>query len=232
MRRDGSRRGFTLLEMMVVVAVVGVVAAMAVFGFGRQKARSGLAGATVELQSLLHGARQNALASGFPTVVMVFPGFTTSGGAAAGRIIVYEDHEGTLFSAAGPVNFGSYDPANVVAAPQSLILDTMDVPREVTVGPPDGQGGSVLMPVPFDRVPVNAACTFCGADRGAIAFDVKGQATFYVGNGPPAFLQGGSISLHIPPPPGVADTAANALSIRTVSVVAATGAVRVLKRGG
>lgn len=230
MRRDGSRRGFTLLEMMVALAVVAVVAAMVVFGFGRQKARSGLAGATVSLQALLHGARQNALASGFPTVVMVFPGFSASGGA--GRVIVYEDHEGTLFNAAAAVDFGAYDPAVQAAGPLSLVIDTLDLPSEVAVGPPDGQGGSVLMPVPFDRVPVNGACTFCGADRGAIAFDVKGQATFYAGNGPPAFLQGGSISLHIPPLPGVADTAANALAIRTVAVVAATGAVRVLKRGG
>lgn len=232
MKREGNQRGFTLLEMMVVLAVVAVVAAMVAFGFGRQRARSGLAGATVELHSLLHGARQNALASGFPTVVMVFPGFTTSGGAAAGRIIVYEDHEGTLFNASAPINFGAYDPAVPAAGPQSLIIDTMDIPREVTVGPPDGQGGSVLMPVPFDRVPVNTACTFCGADRGAIAFDVKGQATFYAGNGPPAFLQGGSISLHIRPLPPAADTAANALAIRTVAVVAATGAVRVLRQGG
>ncbi len=229
MGRTSDQRGFTLLEMMVVVAVIAVVATTALLTFGRQKPRSRLVGAAVELQALLHAARQNALSSGFPTVVMVFPGYSSSGGA--GRVIVYEDHEGTFFNATATVNFGSYNPATEAAGAQSLVLGDLDLPREVAVGPPDGQGGSALMAAPFDRVPINAACTFCGADRGAIAFDVRGQATFYAGNGAPAVLQGGSLSFYNPSDTPATDTAANATAIRTVTVMAATGAVRVLKKG-
>jgi hypothetical protein len=213
---------------MVVVAVLLVVATTALLTFGRQRPRTRLTGAAAEMQALLHAARQNALSSGFPTVVMVFPAFSSSGGT--GRVIVYEDHEGTLFSAAAAVNFGTYNPATAVAGPQSLVVGDLDLPREVSVGPPDGQG-SFIMPAPFDRVPVNAACTFCGADRGAIAFDVRGQASFYAGNGAPAVVQGGSLSIYNPSDTPAADTAANATAIRTLTVVAPTGAVRVLKKG-
>ena len=232
MRRPGGWRGFTLLEAMVVVAIIAVVAALVVAGASGRRERGGLVGAAVELQALIHSARQNALATGFSTVVMVFPNFQNpSVPRGRGRVIVYEDQQGTLFSAAAPVNFGSYIPGAAAVAPRSRVIATVDLPDEVWVGPPDGQGG-VLMPVPFERVPVGAACTFCGADRGAIAFNPKGEASFYAGNGPPAVLQGGSVSLYNPSStnPG-ADVAANSATIRTVSIVAATGAVRVLKKG-
>lgn len=231
-RGRGGAAGFTLVEMLVTVAVIGIVAALVAFGFGRQKPRARLSGTVAELQALLYGARQNALATGHPTVVMVFPSFVPPGASGTGRIMVYEDGAGTFFSAAAPVNFGTYVPSTEQAGPNSQVVTTMDLSREVAVGPVDGRGAAASMPAPFNRVPITAACTFCAGGRGAIAFDPKGQAFFYAGNGPPALLDGGSISFYNPLDSGnpAADVAANVAEIRTVAIVAATGAVRILKK--
>jgi prepilin-type N-terminal cleavage/methylation domain-containing protein len=228
----GRAAGFTLIEMMVTVAVIGIVAALVTFAFWRQKPRARLNGTTAELQALLYGARQNALATGHPMVVMVFPSFTPPGASYPGRIMVYEDGDGTFFSGAAPVNFGTYLPGTELAGPNSQVVTTLDLGREVAVGPIDGQGAGALMPAPFNRVPITAACTFCAGGRGAIAFDPKGQASFYTGNGPPAFLDGGSISFYNPMDSGnpATDTAASVAEIRTIAIVAATGAVRIRRK--
>ena len=231
-RASRHARGFTLLEMAVTVAIIGVVAAMVAFGFGRQKPRARLSGATIELQALLHEARQNALATGRLTVVMVFPAFRATADLGRGRFVVYEDGAGTFFTAGAPVSFGAFVPTSESTGPQSRIVTDMDLSREVAVGPSDGQGAAAVMPAPYGRVPITAACTFCGADRGAIAFNSQGEASFYSGNGAPTNAPGGSISLYNPSEatdPAL-DTAATVLEIRTLAVVAATGAVRVLKK--
>jgi len=232
--RSASRhaRGFTLLEMMVTVAVIGIVATMVVIGFGRQKPRARLSGAAVELQALLHEARQNALATGRVTAVMVFPAFQATSDFGTGRFVVYEDGAGTFFTAGGPVNFGAFVPDSGSVGPQSRIVTDMNLSREVAVGPSDGQGAAAVMAAPYGRVPITAACTFCVANRGAIAFNSQGQASFYSGNGPPLDVAGGSVSLYNPSEatnPAL-DTAATVPEIRTLAVVAATGSVRVLKK--
>ncbi len=224
--------GFTLIEMMVTVAIIGAVAALAIMGFGRQKPRAQLNGATTELQALLHEARQNALATGRLTVVMVFPAFRATADYGAGRFVVYEDGSGTFFTAGAPVNFGAFVPTSDAAGTRSRVVTDMNLARQVWVGPSDGQGAAAVMPAPFDRVPIGAACTFCVGDRGAIAFDSQGGASFYSGNGAPLAVAGGSVSLYNPSEatdPAL-DTAAIVPEIRTLTVVAATGSVRVRKK--
>ncbi len=231
-RASRQSRGFTLIEMAVTVAIIGVVAAMAVAAFGRQKPRARLNGATTELQALLHEARQNALATGRLTVVMVFPAFQASTDFGTGRFVVYEDGAGTFFTSGATPNFGAFGPTSETAAARSRVVTDMDLPRLVAVGPSDGQGGATTMPVPYNRVGTGLACTFCAGDRGAIAFNSQGQAQFYSGNGAPLDVAGGSISLYNPSESRdpATETAAGVPEIRTLAVVGPTGAVRVLRK--
>jgi len=213
--------GFTLIELMVVVAVVGVLATLAVTTFGRQKPRQTLDNQALELRSLLHGARQTALTTGQPVVVMLFPDYAV-GTPSIGRLIVYQDGAGSFFQTAAAVNFDNVSVAQPVAGPGSEVLDRLDLPFGVIVGPTAGQGAGAVMPPPFAGIAIDKACGFCtGANRrGAIVFDPGGSASFYDRAGAPLALPAGaSFSL----------TSADAAEVRTLVVAAPTGALTTLK---
>jgi prepilin-type N-terminal cleavage/methylation domain-containing protein len=220
MAKPTRARGFTLVEVAITIAIVGIVAALAFTSFVRQKPRASLATSTAELQSLLHGARQTALATGHDVVVMVFPDFTSTN--SVGRVILYEDGDFTFFTG-GAVNFGAYDPASHATGGRSQVLDTIDLPFGVTVGPATGMGPTAILAAPYAGVPVNVACSFCatsGDHRGAVRFDSRGRASFYQGS-TLLDVTGASLSLQ-----------AGALyGQRTLLISAGTGAVRALVNG-
>jgi len=223
------RRGFTLIELMVVLAIAGILAGLAVSTFGRTRPRLKLTGFTVELRGLLHGARQTALLSGKPVVVMVFPDQVTATGT--GRIIVYQDGNGDLFSATAAVNFGGYDPVAQPVGSLSEKLDVVDLPPNVRVGPIDGMGTSVTLKAPFAGIAVNTRCGFCtgAGGRGAIVFSPLGHVTFQAANGPPLALPtGAAISLRAEQA-DLPTTAAAGAEVRTIAIAAATGAFRTLQ---
>ena len=57
-------RGFTLFELMIVLAIGSLLIGLALPFFGRRGADAALAGAARELQSALRAARSDAIASG------------------------------------------------------------------------------------------------------------------------------------------------------------------------
>jgi prepilin-type N-terminal cleavage/methylation domain-containing protein len=224
-----SQRGFTLLELMVVVAIVVTIAVLSWAAFGRQKPRQSLNGFTLEFGGLLHGARQTALATGKPVVVMLFPTTTTVIGT--GRAIIYQDGNGDFFLPAAAVNFGTYVPSSSPAAgTASEVLEVLDFPGNVVLGPVDGQGAAAAMPAPFANIAINQPCVFCtGANnRGAIVFDPVGSVTFYSGNGAPAALPWGASVSFYASNPGLPTTAATGAEVRTIAIVATTGALRTI----
>lgn len=190
-------RGFTLIEVTVTVALVAIGVALVVWGFGSQKERERLRGASLELRGVLLQARQSALASGNRVVVMAFPSFVTDARGSQGRFIIYEDGDGDFFSPTAVVNFDGYDPASTAAGSRSQVIDTMDLPFLVSLGPPDGWGPGQSAPAPYAAIALDKPCAFCtgtGA-RGAIVFDPVGTVSFYDRNGPALALPGAALSL-------------------------------------
>ncbi len=226
MPRPGRRRaGFTLIEMMVTVAIMGIIVALATVSLQRARPRANLAGAAVDLQALLHGARQQALASGQNVAVMVFPGYSP-GGDVVGRIVVYQDGDGTLFDATSADSIDGYDPAVLKCGPNSEIVSTLDLPPAVRIGPAVGMGATAKLVAPWTSVPVNLDCTFCdgagAARRGAVVFDPRGRASFYSKAGVALAVDGGSVSLQVP---------SLGAEVRTLAVGASTGAVTSFDNG-
>lgn len=212
-------RGFTLIEMMVTVAIIGVVVALAYSNLGRLRTRATLATTSTELHSILHGARMSAVASSRDVGVLFFP--STSGQAGSmGRIIVYEDGNFDFF-AAGTVKFSDYVPTSNLAGSLSQILTTYDLPAGVVIGPVTGMGSSAVLPAPLDGVDVRKDCSFCDTAtvrRGAIRFDSRGKATFYDAAGIKTVTGGAAFSL----------TSTEVGGLKVFAVVASTGAVRLV----
>jgi prepilin-type N-terminal cleavage/methylation domain-containing protein len=222
-------RGFTLIELVVVLALVAVIAAVTALSMSRARPRATLGGAATELRGLLHQARQQALVSGADVWVMIFPG--VSGEAnSLGRVVVYQDALFNFFNQASAVHFGSYDPLALGGALdvngnlKGEVIESINLPRGVVFGPAAGMGTSAKLVAPFDTIPVTSECTFClgagAARRGAVVFDYRGRARFYGADGQPSVVDGGSISLTAPDLQGATPL------VRLLAITATTGSLQ------
>jgi prepilin-type N-terminal cleavage/methylation domain-containing protein len=185
--RRTSPRGFTLIEVMVVVAIIAITSAIAFDSMRRSKPRANFQSTAAEIQSLVHQARQEALASGVQVAVMVFPDYAND--TSTGRIIVLRDapNEAFFTSTSTSVTFASYQ-AGTLASPTDShgnvgkVVATLDLPRDVLIGPSAFSLGSLAEP--YASITIGKECTFCAEDgdrRGAIVFDARGRTSFYAG---------------------------------------------------
>jgi prepilin-type N-terminal cleavage/methylation domain-containing protein len=229
-------RGFTLIEMMTTVAIVGVLAGMSVLALNRMKTRGDFASATGDFVATLRTARAEAFARGNPTVVIV--------DMDARRWWAVEDVNGDF-------SLASFDPSAPAPSPDRLIYKG-DLPNGIAFGPLDGWGSA--LPQPFSGIPTgytnitladggsggvadisvdggSAApnfkyCSFCdtSSKRGAITFLPSGGATF---SGGPASI-GQQISLQDVVQTTSADggsVSGSPTGIIDFAIVAATGSV-------
>jgi len=228
-RNRTSGRGYTLLELVVTVCIIGILAALAAIGMNRYKPRAGLANTAAEVTALLNYARQNAQSSGNDTIVMFFTGFANPSGGI-GRVIVYEDPNFNFFNAASAINFGGYNPAApaIPAAPASSSFETLDLPRVTTfgynvvaVGPLPAPYGPTIAPA------LASPCSFCAGGRGAVLFDARGRARFYNANGAPLAIAGGTLAFTS----NAIGWSSQIEGYRILVITPAAGAVKTFNRG-
>jgi type II secretory pathway pseudopilin PulG len=217
------------MEMMTVLAIVGVLAGMSGAALSRMKTRGNFSSATGDFLSTLRTARAEAFARGNPTVVIV--------DAQAGRWWAVEDADGNF-------SLASFNPATPAPAPDRLIY-AGQLPPSTSFGPPEGWGSALPQPwagIPTGYVNIVLAdggsggtadisvdggsaapnfkyCSFCdpSSKQGAITFLPSGGARF--SGGPLAVGQ----QISVQDVQSQADGGAGATGIMDFAVVAATG---------
>jgi prepilin-type N-terminal cleavage/methylation domain-containing protein len=195
-RRTRESQGFTLIEAMVVVAVIGIVAALAYSSLSRSRPRAQLAGVANELQALMYRARQEALARGRDVAVVFYPAATTPDGQ--GRILLVADEVGGFMAGTAPA--GAVDYCTMTPTRTPDILAQIDLPRDLRIAAP---ARAQAFPFPYGLVAApTAGCAFCtgtvpgGGTRGAVRYDSRGRAAFFADCGvPAAFPNGASVAL-------------------------------------
>jgi len=70
---NSANRGWTLIEMIVTVVIIGILAAMAMPSFGRMQARNQLRGAMADVQGAIREAQRNAIKQGSSCTVELNP---------------------------------------------------------------------------------------------------------------------------------------------------------------
>jgi prepilin-type N-terminal cleavage/methylation domain-containing protein len=96
----GKNRGFTIVELATVVAIVAALMALGYPIMRRARPRVELAGLGTELQSLMNRARLEAMSRGRDVSVIFYPAAVTPTGV--GRILVVADEAGGFMAGAAP----------------------------------------------------------------------------------------------------------------------------------
>ena len=210
-----SRRGFTLIELMVVVAIIGLLAALAVAFLPRFVRRAGVQASSADLLATIQEARSHALQSGRDTLVVIVGSagnpdtcrrsssdpncvrwwMLEDAVAAAGTVECAGAVRCTAFDAA---TLAAFDPANPAAggpaAGGDILVGSGGLDRHVTLGRP--ARAPAALPPPLAGVDVaSSACTFCVAGappRGYVKFNADGTTQL---SGLAAGAAGGAIFL-------------------------------------
>jgi prepilin-type N-terminal cleavage/methylation domain-containing protein len=167
--RRGFSGGFTLVEVMTVVGIVGITMALGISYLGNFKRRGNFATATGDLQVALRMAKAEAYSRGTSVVFIV--------DTAGGNYYVVEDVANAINVATTAFN------PNALPAGDNLITKAT-FPSTVSFASagPTAYTGTNTLPLPYNAVPTSASagCTFCTTSGPNPGF---GSITFTIGRG-------------------------------------------------
>jgi prepilin-type N-terminal cleavage/methylation domain-containing protein len=208
-----SRSGFTLIELMIVIAIVGVVAGMAAATASQIGSRNATQNASSDLSSILNKARSRAELRGGDVYVIVYPRMTRTGAmtGGSGAVFIFEDMNGNFLTGSGPCNgsgtqdcsWANFVPPNNVRGPatspdrtlEAIYLDNYPK-KNVRFGKP----ATTTWAMPFAGIGTNAdtnGCSFCGTSthKGAIVFTGEQMLRFLDHTGAPVAQRTAGLAL-------------------------------------
>lgn len=197
-RRECRARGFTLLEVLVVLAIVGVLTGMAVVAFDAVGRRGALQNAAFDFQGAMSLARTRAVSRGYPVWVVVYPTANREGlTGGMGAFSVVEDRNSTYVRNPAKL-FALKLEVNVVGdmGTVSAVYFLEDYNKKVrfeSLTP--GKVG--VLGAPFKALAVQT-CSFCSVSAhqsGAIGFFPDGSVRFIDGEGVYAFATNHTLAL-------------------------------------
>jgi len=241
--KTGRRSGVTLIEIMVVVAILGVITAMAATTAQKMGARNATQNAASDIGSVLQQSRVLAEQRGSNVVVMVYPTFNKTGPSLTGgrgALFVYEDANGDFMTSNGACDgsgttdcgYTNFNPVSGLIVPTTSTRDRLiqkiyleDYPnKNVKFG--NATSAASTWPLPFagldDSAIVNG-CTFCSSNKGTIIITGDQEIQFLDGAGAATAARVGALTLvPVATPPALTN------SFR-YGFVAATGLVTLVK---
>ncbi len=212
MTARASRSGFTLLEMMIVVAIIGIVSAMSVATLDEMGSRNSTQNAASDVVTELQLMRARAQQRGSDIYVIVYPTMTKAGALTGGRgaLFFYEDADGDFLTGTGAcdgtaecgwTNFTPPTNIRSVATERDRLLKAIYLEDYAKKNVRFGKAATTAFTAPFTAVGSGAnanGCSFCstGASaRGALVFTGDQQLRFLDNAGAPVAQRVGGLAL-------------------------------------